>query len=113
MRKLISAAAVLSAAALTAAALLTTAAPAATTAPAAPAARAGGEQAPECIHITVQSLQSDGTTVNVHYEFCGSGSGADSALHDWVDHDYFILDGGGMPGVACGGWADPCVIFPR
>lgn len=108
MRKpLRAAAAALSAAAL--AAGLTVAA----TAPAAGAPASPSSTAPECVHITVQSLQSDGTTVNVHYWFCGSGPGGDSALHDWVDHDYFILDGGGMPGVACGGWSDPCVVFPR
>lgn len=71
------------------------------------------DQAPECVHITVQSAQSNGTTRSLHLEFCGSGAGADSALHDYVNGRVFILDGGGMPGRACGGRADPCVIFPR
>ena len=117
MRKLLlSPAALLTAGVLAGVLGVTTAAAGAPVSPSArsaAAATASGEQPPECIHITVQSLQSDGTTVNLHYEFCGSGSGADSALHDWVNHDYFILDGGGMPGVACGGWTDPCVVFPR
>lgn len=80
---------------------------------AARAQHAPAELAPECVTVVVLSAQTGGGTVRLHLEFCGSGPGADSALHDYVNHNRFILDGGGLPGVDCGGWADPCVIFPQ
>lgn len=71
------------------------------------------EQAPECVTVVVLAPQADGTTARVHLSFCGGSPGADSALHDWAANRRFVLDGARQIGGDCGGWADPCVIFPR
>lgn len=73
---------------------------------------AAADQPPECVSIVVQADQSSGATVKLHMSFCGFGAGADSALHDYVNHDRsFVLDGGGVIGHDCGTWSAPCVIF--
>ena len=75
---------------------------------------AAADQAPECVTVVVLGLQPDGTVGSrAHLEFCGGSPGADSALHDWAQGHRFVLDGAAAIGDGCGGWADPCVIFPR
>jgi hypothetical protein len=71
------------------------------------------DQPPECVAIVVGAYQSDGTLTRVHLVFCGNGAGGDSALHDYVNHGRFVLDGGGAIGRDCGSWSAPCVIFPQ
>lgn len=79
---------------------------------AATAQPSAADQPPECVNIVVQAAQPGGTMARLHLDFCGNGGGADSALHDYVNHDRtFALSGGGAIGTDCGSWSAPCVII--
>lgn len=69
--------------------------------------------APECVTVAVGAYQPSGALRTTWVEFCGSGPGADSALHDWAAGQRFVLDGAAGLGDGCGTRAQPCVIFPR
>ena len=87
--------------------------PLAVTVPALASVQPSTERPPECVTVAVHAYQPDGTFRSTWLSFCGSGPGADSALHDWADGRRFTLDGATrIGGSQCGGKADPCVIFP-